>query len=106
MAMKEIDSLVRLKDENGDEYIAYPISKGANITYDNTSSQLEAEDMQAAIDLLVTMINSSGSGNGSISVSNTAPEGDATTLWIDTASGGVPKYWDGTAWVPAKAVWG
>lgn len=47
-----------------------------------------------------------GGGNGSIIVAAEAPAGDATTLWIDTASGGVSKYWDGTSWVPTKAVWG
>ena len=43
---------------------------------------------------------------GGIVVSHTAPTGNATQLWIDTASGGVAKYWNGTAWVHVKAVWG
>ena len=45
-------------------------------------------------------------GSGSITVSDTAPDGDASTLWVDTASGGVQKYWNGTEWVAGKAVWG
>lgn len=44
--------------------------------------------------------------DGSIVVSPTAPDGDESTLWVDTASGGISKYWDGSAWVPTKAVWG
>lgn len=44
--------------------------------------------------------------DGSIVVSATAPDGDESTLWIDIASGGISKYWDGSAWIPTKAVWG
>lgn len=48
-----------------------------------------------------------GSGNGNIVVSSTAPTGDASTLWIDTSDGGTAKYWNGTGWIKvgAKAVW-
>lgn len=29
-----------------------------------------------------------------------------TYIWIDTNVGGVLKYWNGTEWAPARAVWG
>ncbi|MCB6992884.1 hypothetical protein LI177_05215 [bacterium 210820-DFI.6.37] len=54
MAIKEINSLIRLKDKDGNEYIAYPITKGENTTYDGTTSGLAAEDLQGAIDELAT----------------------------------------------------
>lgn len=50
-------------------------------------------------------IGSAGGGGGVI-VAASAPEGDASMLWIDTTSGGVSKYWDGSAWVATAAVWG
>lgn len=43
---------------------------------------------------------------GGVIVSDTAPEGDSTILWVDIANGGIAKYWDGTGWVPIKSVWG
>lgn len=45
-------------------------------------------------------------GNGSVIVAGEAPPGDASTIWIDTTSGGIAKYWNGNAWVTSKAVWG
>lgn len=47
-----------------------------------------------------------GSGGGGIIVSATAPEGNPSMLWIDTGNSGIAKYWNGTAWVTVKAVWG
>lgn len=35
----------------------------------------------------------------------TAPSNKNLT-WIDTSAGGVYKYWNGSNWVPVKAVWG
>lgn len=46
------------------------------------------------------------SGGGGVVVASTAPAGDSSKLWIDTASGGVAKYWNGTAWTACKSVWG
>lgn len=108
MAITEVNSLVRLKDENGNEFIAYPISKGENITYDSTSSKLEAEDVQSAIDELAGVVHNleASSGGGGIIVSDTEPTGDSSMLWIDTGNGGIPKYWNGSAWTAVKAVWG
>lgn len=50
-------------------------------------------------------IGSAGGGGGVI-VAASAPPGDASMLWIDTTSGGVSKYWNGSAWVATAAVWG
>lgn len=46
--------------------------------------------------------------DGSIIVSSDPPDGNESTLWIDTENGGVAKYWDGSTWIPTKkiAVWG
>lgn len=46
------------------------------------------------------------STSGGTIVSNTAPTGNASTLWIDTGNGGIAKYWNGSAWVAVKSVWG
>lgn len=35
----------------------------------------------------------------------TAPE-NTKSLWVDTANGGVTKYYNGSAWVPTASVWG
>lgn len=45
-------------------------------------------------------------GGGGVIVSATVPDGDASMLWIDTGSGGIAKYWNGSAWITVKAVWG
>ncbi len=37
--------------------------------------------------------------------SATAPP-SLTVLWIDTANGNIPKYYNGSAWVPLVSVWG
>lgn len=40
-------------------------------------------------------------GKGRVYAQNTAPEGDANSLWIDTTGGAnTPKRWDGSAWTP------
>ena len=40
-------------------------------------------------------------GKGRVYAQNTAPEGDANSLWIDTTNGAnTPKRWDGSAWQP------
>ena len=44
-------------------------------------------------------------GTGGSYVGATAPE-NTEILWIDTSSGGVMKYYNGTSWVATKAVWG
>ena len=38
-------------------------------------------------------------------ISATAPA-DKGSLWIDTGSGGVVKYYTGSSWENTKAVWG
>ena len=48
----------------------------------------------------------SEAGGGGVIVAASAPPGDASMLWIDTTSGGVSKYWNGSAWVATAAVWG
>lgn len=50
-----------------------------------------------------TWVDITGSGGTHIGES---PPSDTKLLWIDTGSGGVSKYYNGTAWVPTKAVWG
>ena len=50
--------------------------------------------------------NAGGGGSGGgVVVRSTAPS-DTKVLWIDTAMGGVAKYYDGTGWVAIHAVWG
>lgn len=44
-------------------------------------------------------------GSGGIEIGDTAPP-DTTIAWIDTKSGGILKYHNGTDWVPVKSVWG
>ena len=38
-------------------------------------------------------------------IGDTAPE-NTNLLWVDTSSGGILKYYNGTSWVAIKAVWG
>lgn len=47
----------------------------------------------------------SGIGGGVI-VADIEPEPNSTVLWVDTANGGIAKYYDGSAWTPIVAVWG
>lgn len=42
---------------------------------------------------------------GGIHIGKAAPD-DTGLLWIDTGNGGISKYYNGTVWVPTKAVWG
>lgn len=42
---------------------------------------------------------------GGVSVGTTAPS-NTKLLWIDTSSGGVAKYYNGSAWVATASVWG
>lgn len=44
-------------------------------------------------------------GSGGSYVGTSAPS-DTELLWIDTANGGVLKYYNGSAWTNIKAVWG
>lgn len=94
---------------------------------DNTSDENKPISIavQEALDTLMQSIISSGDyvvehyytkeevdekvgsgGGGGVIVSATAPDGDASMLWIDTGSGGIAKYWNGSAWITVKAVWG
>lgn len=57
MAITEINSLVRVKDEDGNEYLVYPITSAENVTYDNTQSELSAEDIQSAVDEMAGKVN-------------------------------------------------
>ena len=43
-----------------------------------------------------------------LSISHIGPSepSDKNIFWIDTSTGGVLKYWNGSAWTPLKAVWG
>lgn len=36
----------------------------------------------------------------------TTPPSNHQVLWIDTANGGIAKYWNGASWVIVKATWG
>lgn len=119
MATQEVSAVTRVKNKAGTEYIVYPATKAENVSYDNSTTGLTSDDLQAAINELVDRSYSksetytkeevdqkvSGAGGGII-VSGSAPPGDASMLWIDTTNGGVSKYWDGSAWVATAAVWG
>ena len=119
MATQEVSAVTRVKNKAGTEYIVYPATKSENVSYDNGTSGLTADNAQAAIDELAGKSYSksetyskeevdqkvSGAGGGII-VAASAPPGDASMLWIDTTSGGVSKYWNGSAWVATAAVWG
>lgn len=122
MAIQEINTLMRFKKENEAEYIVYPATKTENVVYDNASSGLVAEDVQEAIDELADRsykkadvyskaeidekLSSFSSGGSGIIISDTTPPGDASKFWVDTSIGGVLKYWDGSAWVSIKSIWG
>ena len=42
---------------------------------------------------------------GGAYVGGTAPS-NTKMLWIDTANGGILKYYNGSSWVATKSVWG
>lgn len=46
-----------------------------------------------------------GENKDEIIVSDTAPS-DTTRKWIDTANGGILKYWNGFKWEATKQTWG
>lgn len=72
----------------------------ADLLYDDTNSKLEATNVQAALDKLCSLI----ADLEFIHIGTTAPE-DTTMLWIDTTTGRIPKYYNGTGWVAVNAVW-
>lgn len=43
--------------------------------------------------------------SGGVYINNTQPD-KTDILWIDTGNGGIAKYYNGTSWIPVKAVWG
>ena len=52
MATQEVSAVTRVKNKAGTEYIVYPATKSENVSYDNGTSGLTADDAQAAIDEL------------------------------------------------------
>ena len=52
-----------------------------------------------------TQINNAISNIQIYSYGATAPN-DTKLLWIDSSSGGVLKYYNGSAWTAIKSVWG
>ena len=50
-------------------------------------------------------IDSKAAQDAGVYVGSSAPN-NTSLLWVDTGSGGVLKYHNGTAWVATKAVWG
>ena len=52
MATQEVNAVTRAKAKNGIDYIVYPATKAQNVSYENTASELAADDAQAAIDEL------------------------------------------------------
>jgi hypothetical protein len=42
---------------------------------------------------------------GAVERASSAPSNTAA-LWIDTANGSIPKYYNGSSWVPLVSVWG
>lgn len=68
--------------------------QGKAFTYqDFTQEQLEA------------LRGPQGPSGGGHVLSASAPA-DTSLLWIDTGNGGVTKYYNGSAWVAVRAVWG
>ena len=43
--------------------------------------------------------------NGAVTIGMDTPS-ETDKLWIDTGNGGIIKYYNGSAWVAASAVWG
>lgn len=50
MAIQEVSAVTRVKNKAGTEYIVYPATKSENVSYDNGTSGLTADDVQGAID--------------------------------------------------------
>lgn len=50
MATQEVNAVTRAKAKNGIDYIVYPATKAQNVSYENTASELAAENVQDAID--------------------------------------------------------
>lgn len=53
----------------------------------------------------IYLTDSSSESNSGIIKSDSAPS-DINALWIDTANGGIAKYYNGTSWEVVKSVWG
>lgn len=51
------------------------------------------------------IIHGAGGGSGGgVYIGDTAPS-NTKLLWIDTASGNITKFYNGSSWVTTKAVW-
>ncbi len=75
-----------------------------------TDSEKEAwnsvkEDVETTVRKELDKINDTLENIGTFIAASAAPE-KTNILWIDTSAGGVMKYFNGTSWVPTKAVWG
>jgi hypothetical protein len=84
-----IDSGLNTINENLQNKVAKVIGKGLS-TNDYTNEEK------------AKLANLSGKG---AFIGANSPE-DTGLLWVDTTSGGVMKFYNGTAWVSTKAVWG
>lgn len=76
--------------------IAVNTEEGAHgFRYYNEELQYKSDDNWVTIE----------TGSGGSYIGSTAPS-NVEILWIDTTNGGVMKYYDGSAWVAVKSVWG
>lgn len=94
------------------------VSGKSNVTFLASGGYVLQEDLQEYVrdvsfdkDTSAILVEKGNGGienipvsSGAYVVANTAPA-EINKLWIDTANGGVTKYYDGTSWVPTAAVW-
>lgn len=58
-----------------------------------------------AVEEIYDKIDSAAEQAGGLAAQGSPPE-NVNKGWIDTSSGGVLKYYDGSKWVAVNAVWG
>lgn len=88
-----------LKYYNGTTWVEVTVSTGDIVTYDE-ATESEAGLMSASDKKKMNR----HSGDGFV-VASSAPS-NTSKLWVDTANGGIMKYYTGSAWKACPAVWG